>query len=264
MTDISTFRCPSDPGIGLPALGRTNYAGCFGDTTDWINEGASQFNSMNMVWGNNAARARASCRGVFVGRMQLGFRDILDGLANTVMLGEINTDLGDRDITTAPSINNQPWAEVHAQPQLCKTRTQIDPLRPRFWCPAVGGGNCTPPTLSGGNQQRGFRWADGAPFFTGFNTILAPNSEMCLGGGDASTGQMSPSSRHQGGCHVVMADGAVKFITNSIEAGNPNSGTVHANFATVPGTVAPGSQSPFGLWGALGTRASKETISGEF
>jgi hypothetical protein len=31
-TDISTYRCPSDPGVGLPSLGRTNYAACAGDS----------------------------------------------------------------------------------------------------------------------------------------------------------------------------------------------------------------------------------------
>jgi len=66
-----------------------------------------------------------------------------------------------------------------------------------------------------------------------------------------------PSSRHQGGVHVLMGDGAVKFITDSIEAGDQNSAHVGngANF------LAAGRMSPFGLWGALGTRASKETRS---
>ncbi|EMI58172.1 DUF1559 family PulG-like putative transporter, partial [Rhodopirellula sallentina] len=31
-TEIVAFRCPSDPGFGLPALGRTNYAACIGDS----------------------------------------------------------------------------------------------------------------------------------------------------------------------------------------------------------------------------------------
>ena len=32
MTNLPTLRCPSDPGTGLPAMGRTNYAACLGDT----------------------------------------------------------------------------------------------------------------------------------------------------------------------------------------------------------------------------------------
>ena len=35
VTEIPTLRCPSDPGVGLPALGRTNYAACLGDSMWW-------------------------------------------------------------------------------------------------------------------------------------------------------------------------------------------------------------------------------------
>ncbi len=262
MTDISTFRCPSDPGVGLPALGRTNYGGCLGDSTDWTTNGRFTFNAMQERWVEQGNRA-ASCRGVFVARKFVGFRDILDGTANTIMAGELVTDLGDRAIT-GQIANSLPggWDAFHRNPSLCRDSQYFDPLRPRFWCPAVGGGNCTVPNLVGGaNQRRGFRWADGALLYTGFTTILGPNSELCSNGGDASSGSMSPSSRHQGGCHVLMADGAVKFVTDSIEAGNSRSPVVHP---TLAGALPPGSQSPYGLWGALGTRAARETVSGDF
>jgi hypothetical protein len=32
VTDIKAYRCPSDPGFGLPSLGRTNYVACVGDS----------------------------------------------------------------------------------------------------------------------------------------------------------------------------------------------------------------------------------------
>ena len=70
-------------------------------------------------------------------------------------------------------------------------------------------------------------------------------------------GTVPPSSNHQGGCHVLMADGAVVFITDSIEAGDSTMGSV---YVFGQGPRAPGSASPYGLWGALGTRSSKETI----
>ena len=74
-------------------------------------------------------------------------------------------------------------------------------------------------------------------------------------------GVLPPSSRHQGGVHVLMADGAVKFITDSIEAGNSKAPPVrHDGWVINPA----GSKSPYGLWGALGTRANKELIDGEF
>ena len=93
--------------------------------------------------------------------------------------------------------------------------------------------------------------------------MLPPNREVCIGGGgDFDTGVLPPSSRHQGRAHVLMGDGAVVFITDSIEAGNSRHPVVIRNAATNtanPGTVC-GSKSPYGLWGALGTRASGETV----
>lgn len=54
-----------------------------------------------------------------------------------------------------------------------------------------------------------------------------------------------------------MGDGAVIFMTDSVEAGDPRHGGVRLGQA---GPRAPGSKSPYGLWGALGTKASKETV----
>ena len=113
--------------------------------------------------------------------------------------------------------------------------------------------------------------------------MLPPNSELCQAFDDTSgrrsgTGDsiVPPSSQHPGGCHVLMADGAVKFITDSIEAGNARAVGIVGN-ATTPesvycgevrsggqGGARPGSQSPYGLWGALGTRDAEEVIGSEF
>ncbi len=116
-----------------------------------------------------------------------------------------------------------------------------------------------------GTEQRGMIWSYGRIFFGGCNTILPPNREICLG--DATAAAMHfeaiapPGSRHQGGCHVLMADGAVKFITDSIDAGNSSSNSSNFNGALY---LPCGVESPFGLWGKLGSRANKETIDTEF
>ena len=39
MSEIPTLRCPSDPGVGLPSMGRTNYAACMGDSIDFMDVG---------------------------------------------------------------------------------------------------------------------------------------------------------------------------------------------------------------------------------
>ncbi len=263
VTEVSTLRCPSDPGTGLPAQGRTNYAGCLGDAMHFTNSGPISWNGTTMVWDETTGRAqrtRESCRGVFVPRMATRFRDILDGTANTIMGGEIATDLGDRSITTAPSIGAAArQLPVYDNPSYCQDTMEIDPLRPRFWVAGT--------TITGNEARRGYKWACGFPTYSGFGTILPPNREVCLQGtGAGSQGSLPPSSRHQGGCHVLMADGAVKFVTDSIEAGNSRRQTIYVN---VGGTSSaspsiPGAASQYGLWGSLGTKASKETVSAEF
>lgn len=257
LTEIPTLRCPSDPGVGLPSHGRTNYAACLGDAAERTHEGLG--NVLGVENSNRAKATRASCRGVFVPRLTTRFRDILDGLSNTICMGEITTDLGDGDIRTAAK-NNTLGANIdfEAQGGAVQCSSLIDPARPSFWA--------APNTVVGDvDFKRGYRWAHGRPYQTGMQTILPPNREACLQS-QLNVGVLPPSSRHQGGVHVLMSDGAVKFITDSIEAGNSNSQMVHED-GTVGSTtdgLVPGSQSPFGLWGSLGTRASKEVIESEF
>lgn len=259
-TEIPTLRCPSDPGVGLPALGRTNYALCLGDSIAYQREGLLQRQNTdpagNPTNSGQAQNHRAGMRGVFATHQSLGFRDILDGTANTIMLGEIATDLGDRDKRTMPSQHGSAgWSpNLRDNPTWCETvQNYVNPARPQFWL------DTTP--IAGATQGRGYRWADYDPKMTMFFTILPPNRETCgpHNGGNYFMG--TTSSRHQGGTHVLMADGAVKFITDSIEAGNSRAGMV---YNTTTGPQSAGSQSPYGLWGALGTRATKEVINTEF
>ncbi len=263
-TEIPTLRCPSDPGSGLPAMGRTNYGPCLGDSVDFMNNGPIQIQmgverkpAANWV----AIRARSACRGVFTARQDTKFRDILDGMANTIMAGEIATDLGDRDTRTIASIRNG-TGNVRGNAKYCVDQGQVSPERPQFWSNGSDGG--TAPTLAGVAQGRGYRWADAGTVWNDVLTILPPNDELCLGGGNnggvGAPGTAPMSSRHQGGAHVLMADGAVIFMSDSVEAGDQRHENVWRNGA---GAAMPGSQSPFGLWGALGTRAAKEVIEEE-
>ncbi|MEM9826923.1 MAG: DUF1559 domain-containing protein [Planctomycetota bacterium] len=264
-TEISTLRCPSDPGVGAPAQARTNYAACIGDSTDWVNWGFWRW--QNNSWNQgHIQNANASNRGFFYNRRQLSLADCLDGTANTIAAGEHATDLADRSIRTAP-MYGAGWNNVHNNPSYAVDQGWKDPLRPLYWDPTIGTGDCGTPCLRWDGWKRGFRWADSVPIYTSFTTILPPNREVVIGGGgDFDTGIIPPSSQHPGGCHVLMGDGAIKFITDSIEAGDSTHPVVRLNGdmnASNVGTL-PGSKSPYGLWGALGTRASKEVFEGDF
>jgi type II secretory pathway pseudopilin PulG len=261
-TTVPAYRCPSDPGVGQPALGRTNFACCTGDAFYDAEEGATIWPTGGNRWlyetdSRQVQRVRGGMRGAFVPRKSMRFRDILDGLSNTIAIGEIISGLSDRDKRSVGFTNAKGgFLQVANNPKRCEELGFVDPLRPTFWTDAA---NVT-------FQERGYRWADFHTLQTQFNTILAPNSEVCLVGSSDTYGMAPPSSRHNGGVHLVMGDGAVKFITDSIEAGTPPTPTIYVRALSAEhnSPTPPGSPSPYGLWGSLGTRASKEVIDTEF
>ena len=256
VTEIPTLRCPSDPGTGLPAQGRTNYAVCLGDALHRTNTGLGTNSGLEPNNGRTT-HTRASCRGIFVPRKASQFRDILDGLSNTIAMGEIATDLGNYRVNTTP-LPVQDVAGIDMRfdaPHASVLYEHVDPERPRFWNQA----NFTViNNRFGFEDRRGFKWARGRPLFTGVVTILPPNAPIGTNNNPQNYGALAPSSQHQGGAHVLMADGAVIFITDSIDAGNTAAKPVHRDNVAPDAVV--GSASPFGLWGSLGTRASKEPI----
>ena len=252
LTEMPTLRCPSDPGTGLPSQGRTNYLACLGDSSDQVQ---GPFQDAGTQDSALAERARASNRGFFVHRQRAWFRDVLDGLSNTICAAEVATDLGDNDIRTRA---NQSMGGVTVANGNNSCDTAVSATRPLFWdsvTPAVETAGGHPAS----EARLGYAWAMSRGIWGMMNTIKPPNSYVCVTLNVFSDGIYPPSSRHQGGCHVLMGDGAVKFITDSIEAGDQSS----AHVVDQAGLLAPGSQSPFGLWGALGTRATKEVIEEE-
>jgi hypothetical protein len=102
----------------------------------------------------------------------------------------------------------------------------------------------------GWNPQslKGRRWADATEWvYVGFNTIMAPNTPSCVMWGSDYQNQsmISASSYHSGGVNAVTVDGAVHFISESIDDVGDTS---HAAWTT---SVSGGS--PFGVWGAMGS-----------
>ncbi|HCO22842.1 MAG TPA: prepilin-type cleavage/methylation domain-containing protein, partial [Gimesia maris] len=99
------------------------------------------------------------------------------------------------------------------------------------------------------NRSLGTRWTDGRSGYINFNTILPPNAPVC--NGQTTQGIQPPSSRHEGGVHLLMGDGAVRFISENIDTGNISASQVSSG------------KSPYGIWGALGSKNGGETL-GEF
>ena len=106
-------------------------------------------------------------------------------------------------------------------------------------------------TSSSAYRSPGSCWTWGRSNYWNFNTVLAPNGPSCAAGG-AATGILTARSWHFGGINVATADGAVRFISENIDAGN-RSGTEQQSIT--------GGVGPYGVWGQLGCRGDKQTVS---
>ncbi|QDV81727.1 DUF1559 domain-containing protein [Planctomycetes bacterium TBK1r] len=254
LTQVPGFRCPSDPTQSTPArVAFTNYSACQGDAYFEGHHAGINWNGVpgtDGTWGDEAQARWA--RGVFRNHHFTKFRDILDGLSNTIAAGENMVDARERLVASVPYQDNT--SNMALPPN--HWEQFVDPDRPQYWDDSVINGR--PGLDESANHGRGRRWPDARPQFSMFNTIRPPNSySVYRGHGDFGYG--SASSLHQGGAHILMADGAVVFITDSIESGDQNQ-VPYSNNDPNFGTRGAGKQSPYGLWGALGTKASKETI----
>ncbi|HZZ78145.1 MAG TPA: DUF1559 domain-containing protein [Gemmataceae bacterium] len=213
---IPVFTCPSN---GAPAQiwgltwGASSYGVCIGDT----------------ILNNHFANTR----GVF-GPTQTTMVGISDGTSNTMFFAERAFGSGNNRSIHGYFANNV--ASLNTSPITCLS--------------TASNGLYLPAQSVMTDRPSGVQWFDGYPAFTAVNTVLPPNSPSCAADnwGD-SWGVFSANSYHTGGVNVGLADGTVRFVSNSVNTGNPASPEV---------TSGP---SPYGVWGAMGTRSSGETFA---
>ncbi|MDR2441355.1 MAG: DUF1559 domain-containing protein [Planctomycetaceae bacterium] len=227
---IANLRCPSDANAFMKGndLARTSYHGCWGDL---ICQDDDQF-----VRGVLA-------RGDYI---KVDSGSITDGTSNTVAVSESLCGLYN-DL-------NEPKYKIGVVQLASSTFTPKDCLDQKG-----NGDEVISSAVSMTYGKKGCRWASGQMGYSGFQTILPPNSPSCATNGTATgtswilekKGVHSTSSYHSGGVVAGMLDGSSRFVSDNIDCGN--------DFTQNP-AITFSKKSPFGVWGAAGTINGAESV----
>ena len=208
---LSGFRCPSDSdGGAIAALGGTNnYYGNAGSEICYTLPSTT-------VGGTNYGMPPPS--GIFYQNSGIGGRDIRDGLSSTAAFSERLLGDGNNAVSTPESDTYQPGTYPATPDQALAD------------CLAVNTSDLT----KQGYSDVGAPWLRPYHSTTMYYHVAPPNSRSCM----YPPGRIMTTafSRHTGGVHVVMCDGATRFVSQTI---------------SLP------------VWRGLGTRAGKEVL-GEF
>ena len=226
---ISYMVCPSDSAAATPSYGgsdfftRASYCGSMGDNMYQMVE--NDVNNRGYFGGGRAYEGNI---------VYNTMASLVDGTSNTVAFSEMVNALVPGTQTLKNTVFMNTWAGSNKAPSDCAAIVSADD-------PTLVDTNYTPH----GSLTRGYYAYYGNSAVMFFQTILPPNSPNCLSGtyhyADCLVGA---GSNHSGGVNCVFGDGAVKFISNTINCGN------------LANKVDPDTQkgeSPFGIWGALGS-----------
>ena len=250
---IPSLLCPTDPYATQPNLwdangpARCNIMTSRGDSAYHNHTNKSYNTAMNA--GANAGATLPSGqrvsthRGMIVPWVPISMKHVTDGLSNTMYISESFTTVGTRDTAMIKEggIHNGNNGNIHYDPVLNCATNGIH---------ATDSTRVKDPTTS---NYRGQFWTDARPLTTGVTTILPPNQISCTrdNTGVNIWGVFTASSFHTGGVNCGVCDGAVRFVSNTVNARDTS--------ITVPpqpnDSLEPG-PSPFGIWGNFGARNS--------
>ena len=234
---IQGITCPTDQVI-KGRRGNSSYKFCMG-TIYYRNADlwGSELNGMFGMTHTRANRSMGTWYDELIAARSKTYKlsDVRDGLTYTVAMAErrigdynVNLDIGNVAFDGyLPRPDND--FELAREECLKTVRTQTGgyavKYNPNVRVIGVYGGLL--------RDRPGERWADGRPYYAGFNTIVNPNGPSCAeGNGDFYNGVYTASSRHEGLINVVMGDGSVRKIQNLVD---------------------------MKVWKAMGTRAGSET-----
>ena len=191
-TVVPIYICPSDP-AGQPGdwPGQNNYL---------ANLGATFLCDLSEQLPSTLAPSEAPT-GVFYYLSKVRLADIHDGTSNTVLFSEKRRGNG------APN----PRTDMFTMPNQSTLDTAYQT------CQSLNPQTATPLT-----SKQGYSWVMGEMCCTTYNHVATPNTTTCAGVGfPGNMANMAmvvpPSSAHTGGVNVLLGDGSVRFLTDSID-----------------------------------------------
>lgn len=207
---LPAFRCPSDNDsqLGDPNVvgGRNNY---------WTNYGTGVVVSLPGTTVGSTNYGMPMPNGPLFNSSSTRITDIKDGTSNTALMSEKNLGDGSDAITTPDTDTYKPGTYPSNQDEAYA------------FCKAANVNDLT----QQGKSFNGTSWLAASNDSTYYFMSIPPNQRGCMY--PPSRMASAANSRHPGGVHVVMCDGAVIFASNSID---------------------------LGVWRAIGTRANREPV----
>ena len=212
---VPTFLCPSDPESRLQmSLGAATAPGSYAANIGWPRSSTGPGNPTPLLRQNGMIGLLNPAAPDSWQQPRVRFADIRDGLSNTMAVAE-------RVIATVFETTDAFGS------------TMIAPTTPMAMQSFCGGGStgrslerwvryCEGVTSRTQiySASHGHAWMSGWTFAANhFMPVIPINQRNChvYGGEDDGMNLVTPSSHHQGGMHVSMADGSVRFMSESID-----------------------------------------------
>ena len=248
---FSAYRCPSNSGVPRTAINSVdicwpnNYVFSMADNL-WATYPNLQSNDpapKAVNWHHNDHASQpwyCGNRMMFYRNVRKNIADAEDGTSNTVAVSECLAPMTFRGLSVREN--------VASERGMASTYNTVERGIPGSCTTVISGyvGGTFPDVTNGNPGRSGHAEYRGVIFTMGwwnansFSTIAPPNTPMCLYP-DGTWGMLPPASYHTGGVGVGLFDGAVRFVSNTVDCGNQNAAAVGQG------------SSPYGVWGALGS-----------